>query len=94
LVCKPMALFWAIGSANNHAHHFTKALPLPAHCTHCCQLMGLRFLIALHAAAVGWALTNVTTWHISIYLHLQPAIVYSHGFQPFLWGERCYVWSV
>jgi hypothetical protein len=61
LVRKCITLFCAIGSANNHANHFTKALLLPAHRTHCCQLMGLRFLTALHAAAVGKSLNNVTT---------------------------------
>jgi hypothetical protein len=59
LVQERIALFRAIGSANNHADHFTKALPLPAHRTHCCQLMGIRFITALHAAAVGRALTPV-----------------------------------
>jgi hypothetical protein len=59
LVRERITLFGAIGSANNHADHFTKALPLPAHRTHCCQLMGIHFLTAHHAAAVGHALTSV-----------------------------------
>jgi hypothetical protein len=51
-------MFRAIGSVNNRADHFTKALPLPALRDHCCDLMGLRFLTALHAAAVARALSS------------------------------------
>jgi hypothetical protein len=53
LVRERIAMFRAIGSANNRADHFTKALPLPAHRQHCCDLMGLRFITARHAAAVA-----------------------------------------
>jgi hypothetical protein len=58
LVRERIAMFRAIGSANNRADHFTKALPLPALRDHCCDLMGLRFLTALHAAAVARALLS------------------------------------
>jgi hypothetical protein len=43
LVHKRTAVFPAIGSANNGADHFTKALPLPVHHHHHCDLMGLCF---------------------------------------------------
>jgi hypothetical protein len=58
LVRERLAMFCAIGSANNRADHFTKSLPLPAHREHCCKLMGLRFLTARHAAAVARALLS------------------------------------
>jgi hypothetical protein len=58
LVRERIAMFRAIGSVNNRADHFTKALPLPALRDHCCDLMGLRFLTALHAAAVARALSS------------------------------------
>jgi hypothetical protein len=51
LVREQITMFRAIGSANNRADHFTKALPLPAHREHCCDLMGLRFLTQHHADA-------------------------------------------
>jgi hypothetical protein len=53
LVRERIAMFRAIGSANNQADHFTKALSLPAHRKHCCELMGLRFLTGHHATTVG-----------------------------------------
>jgi hypothetical protein len=56
LVRERIAMFRAIGSANNRADHFTKALPLHPLREHCSDLMGLRFITALHAAAVGRAL--------------------------------------
>jgi hypothetical protein len=55
LVRERIAMFRAIGSANNRADHFTKALALPALRDYCCDLMGLRFLTAHHAAAVARA---------------------------------------
>jgi hypothetical protein len=57
LVRERIAMFRAIGSANNRADHFTKALPLPAHREHCCDLMGLRFITEHHATAVASALS-------------------------------------
>jgi hypothetical protein len=59
LVHERIAMFRAIGSASNRADHFTKALPLPAHREHCCELMGLRFLTGHHADTVGRAVQNL-----------------------------------
>jgi hypothetical protein len=56
LVREGIAIFCAIGSANNRADHFTKALPLHPLREHCCHLMGLRFITTHHAAAVARAL--------------------------------------
>jgi hypothetical protein len=53
LVQERIVMFRAIGSANNRADHFTKALPLPAHCEHCCELMGLHFITSCHANKVA-----------------------------------------
>mgnify|MGYP000361726594 CR=1 FL=1 len=53
LVRERIALFRAVGSAQNKADHFTKALPLPAFRDHCPYLMGLRFITAKHAAVVA-----------------------------------------
>jgi hypothetical protein len=55
LVRERIAQFRAIGSVNNRADHFTKALPFPAFSDHCCSMMGLRFITAIHAAATARA---------------------------------------
>jgi hypothetical protein len=53
LVQERIAQFRAIVSVKNCADHFTKALPFPAFSDHCCSMMGLRFITAIHAAAVA-----------------------------------------
>jgi hypothetical protein len=45
-------MFCTIGSANNGADHFTKALPLRAHRDRCCDLMVLHFIMPHHYADV------------------------------------------
>jgi hypothetical protein len=50
LVRERIAMFRAVGSANNRSDHFTKALPFPAFSEHCPKMMGLRFLTSQHAA--------------------------------------------
>jgi hypothetical protein len=42
-----------VGSTENPADHFTKILPGPPLYKHCGEMMGLRFLTALHLAAVA-----------------------------------------
>jgi hypothetical protein len=49
LVRERIAMFRAVGSANNRSDHFTKALPFPAFSVHCPNMMGLRFLTQEHA---------------------------------------------
>jgi hypothetical protein len=49
LIREHIALFLAVGSAQNKADHFTKALALPAFHEHCPYLMGLQFITAHHA---------------------------------------------
>jgi hypothetical protein len=56
LVGEQIAMFRAIGSANNY---FTKALPLPANGYHCCDLMGLRFITEHHVDAVASAISSL-----------------------------------
>ena len=53
LVRERLALFRAVGSAQNKADHFTKCLALPAFRAHCSYLMGLRFVTSQHAAIIG-----------------------------------------
>jgi hypothetical protein len=47
LVQERIAMFRTIGSANNQADHFTKALPQHAHHDPCCNLMGLHFSLLI-----------------------------------------------
>jgi hypothetical protein len=51
LVREALAMFCAIASATIRVAHFTKSLPVPIHREHCCQLMGLRYITVLGAAA-------------------------------------------
>jgi hypothetical protein len=53
LVRERIAMFRAVGSANNRSDHFTKALPFPAFSVHCAKMMGLRFLTQEHAIEYG-----------------------------------------
>jgi hypothetical protein len=53
LVRERIAMFRAVGSANNRSDHFTKALPFPAFSVHCRKMMGLRFLTQEHAIQYG-----------------------------------------
>jgi hypothetical protein len=53
LVRERLALFRAVGSAQNKADHFTKCLTRPAFRAHCSYLMGLQFIISQNAAIIG-----------------------------------------
>jgi hypothetical protein len=52
LVCERIALFRAVGSAQNKANHFTKAFAPPTFHRNCPYLMHLHFLTAHHVALV------------------------------------------
>jgi hypothetical protein len=82
LVYKRIAMFRAIGSANNQADHFTKALLLPAHHNHCCDLMGLRFITKDHALMQLHVLSLQQSNPI---FHRHYVLDFtSHTFRPFL----------
>ena len=49
LVRNKIAIFNAIGTANNRSDHFTKPLPYPTFRDHIIFMMGVRFLTKLHA---------------------------------------------
>ncbi len=52
LVRERLALFRAVGSAQNKADHFTKCQALLAFRAHCSYLTGLRFITSQHAAII------------------------------------------
>jgi hypothetical protein len=49
IVRNEIAVFYAIGTNNNRADHFTKPLPYPAFCNHIVSMMGICFLTQAHA---------------------------------------------